>query len=334
MLTVNVLGPLSILVDGRPLIHAPKKGKALLAYLAIVREPVSRERLADLLWPYQGSEQARHSLRNCLLDVRKHLGASREMLRSDFTSCWLQAETDLQRFLDLARSGSRAALGAAGKLVRGELMDDFVVNSEPWCEWCDGERERVRELLNRALTKYSEASTAAGQQEEAIEAARRLVKLDNLHEPAHRCLMRALAAAGWRSAALQQYKKLQKILQDELGVTPDAASRELAEELAQSEREPEPVPTAPEPVPPLRLVLPAAPAASQALRSQLQKLAIQVEAWRTGAGRLTRGLVEELGQAVVDADQRIGELEDRLAEVAASAWPPDPIRPDAEYAAG
>ena len=76
-LSISILGPLVIESDDWRLGKVPKKARALLAYLAAQGgQAVSRERLADLLWPYQGSEQARHSLRNCLLELRKALGRS------------------------------------------------------------------------------------------------------------------------------------------------------------------------------------------------------------------------------------------------------------------
>src|SRR5258707_667895 len=50
-------------------------------------------------------------------------------------------------------------------------------------------------------------------------AARRLA-LDPLHEPAHRQLIRAYAAGGDRSAALEQYRECVRVLDRELGVRP------------------------------------------------------------------------------------------------------------------
>ena len=73
-LSIGVLGSLVIEREECRLGKVPKKARALLGYLAAQGgQAVSRERLADLLWPYQGSEQARHSLRNCLLELRKAL---------------------------------------------------------------------------------------------------------------------------------------------------------------------------------------------------------------------------------------------------------------------
>src|ERR1700747_3878734 len=88
-LSISVLGPLVIKSDNGRLGKVPKKARALLAFLAAQRgQPVSRERLADLLWPYQGSDQARHSLRNCLLELRKVFGKEAAAhLVADFANC-------------------------------------------------------------------------------------------------------------------------------------------------------------------------------------------------------------------------------------------------------
>src|SRR5690242_16480096 len=75
-LSISILGPLAIESDDGRLGKVPKKARALIAFLAAQGgQPVSRERLADLLWPYQGSEQARHSLRNTQLPVGAAQGA-------------------------------------------------------------------------------------------------------------------------------------------------------------------------------------------------------------------------------------------------------------------
>src|SRR5499433_4209803 len=91
-LWIGILGLLVIERDDCRLGKVPKKARALLGYLAAQGgQAVSRERLADLLWPYQGSEQARHSLRNCLLELRKAFGAKAvHYLVNDFAHCRLR----------------------------------------------------------------------------------------------------------------------------------------------------------------------------------------------------------------------------------------------------
>ena len=109
-LTIHVLGPLVIESNGCRLDKLPKKARALLAFLAAQNgEAVSRERLADLLWPYQGSEQGRHSLRNCLLELRKALGREAASdLTADFTNCRIEdaiVDCDGPGSLDSFRGG-------------------------------------------------------------------------------------------------------------------------------------------------------------------------------------------------------------------------------------
>jgi len=61
-LLIGILGRF-VLESDCSLGKVPKKARALVAYLAAHGgQPVSRERLADLLWPHQRSEQAPHEL--------------------------------------------------------------------------------------------------------------------------------------------------------------------------------------------------------------------------------------------------------------------------------
>ncbi|MBV7339246.1 AAA family ATPase [Chloroflexi bacterium TSY] len=55
------------------------------------------------------------------------------------------------------------------------------------------------------------------------------VSLNPLHEPAHRQLMLLYAWADQQTAALRQYRECERLLQEELGVAPDAATVELFE---------------------------------------------------------------------------------------------------------
>lgn len=131
-LLIGLLGPLVIENDQRRVGKLPRKARALMAYLASQSgRPVSRERLSDLLWPYQGSDQARHSLRNCLLELRKALGQSAgRYLAAEFANCRLQdIETDVDRFEQLSRSKDHAELAGAADLYRGEFLADFVIDS-------------------------------------------------------------------------------------------------------------------------------------------------------------------------------------------------------------
>src|SRR5829696_5587417 len=73
-LSIRVLGPLEVLVDGAPLVVDTRKALALVALLAVEGRPFAREELAALLWPEADSESARGALRRTLSVLRAALG--------------------------------------------------------------------------------------------------------------------------------------------------------------------------------------------------------------------------------------------------------------------
>src|SRR5215469_10340917 len=169
--STTLLGSLVITSDICRIGKLPKKARGLIAYLAAQRgQPVSRERLADLLWPYQGSEQARHSLRNCLLELRKALGlAAARHLVAGFTSCQLRdVEIDLDEFERLSRSQQRSDLQAAADLYRNEFLADFHIASEPFQEWLAAERDRTLAAVCDVLRRLVALQDAAGEPDAAI----------------------------------------------------------------------------------------------------------------------------------------------------------------------
>jgi DNA-binding SARP family transcriptional activator/TolB-like protein/Tfp pilus assembly protein PilF len=236
-LSIGILGPLVIASDDCGLGKIPKKARALLGYMAALGgQAVSRERLADLLWPFQGSEQARHSLRNCLLELRKALGpGAAHHLVTDFANCRIQdVVVDLDRFEQLSRSQHGTELQAAADLYRGEFLADFVIDSEPFQEWLAAERDRTLALICDILHRLTVKQAADGERDAAIQSGRRLVALDPLSEFGQRALMRAYAKAGRRGEALRQYRSCAETLKRELGVAPDAETQALASEIARS----------------------------------------------------------------------------------------------------
>ncbi|HEX4615554.1 MAG TPA: BTAD domain-containing putative transcriptional regulator [Stellaceae bacterium] len=236
-LTIHMLGSLVIKSDDGRLDKLPKKARALLAFLAAQNgEAVSRERLADLLWPYQGSEQGRHSLRNCLLELRKALGREAASdLGADFANCRIEnAIVDLDDFERLSRSQDRAELETAADLYRGDFLADFYIASEPFQEWLAAARDRALAAICDVLERLIALHDAAGDYESAIQSGRRLVTLEPLSESGQRALMRAYARGGRRGEALRQYKSCANTLQRELSVTPDEETQALARSIARS----------------------------------------------------------------------------------------------------
>lgn len=74
LVSIRLLGPFRIIKGGAPLAELPVKASACLVFLAMQEELVSREHLAELVWPDREKEQSRQSLRQAMLSIRRSLG--------------------------------------------------------------------------------------------------------------------------------------------------------------------------------------------------------------------------------------------------------------------
>ena len=216
---------------GRDVELPTRKATLLLAYLSVpAGTGHPRDRLADLLWPSSGQEQARGSLRHALAALRKVLGAEAiDGTRDQIRLKQGIVAVDLDAIADAAEG--RALPDLSGSALTAAFLDGIVGDGEALNEWLTFERTRCRALQQAALQKSIEALSNDNRHAAAIDAAERLVALDPLREHSHRVLMRAFDRAGERSKALAQFRRLQHVLKSELGVSPSSQSAELAEEL-------------------------------------------------------------------------------------------------------
>ena len=82
-----------------------------------------------------------------------------------------------------------------------------------------------------ALEQLAEFHERAGQLAEAERAIRRLLEYEPLRESAYRQLMRVLARADRRNAALDVYETCRRVLATELGLAPAVETVTLAEQI-------------------------------------------------------------------------------------------------------
>ena len=92
---IFLLGSFETRVEDQAIsLRLPKKAVGLLAYLAMrPGQPCSRDKLVDLLWGDGAPDQARHSLRQALLTLRRSLAttASRARIVSEGDTLALEA---------------------------------------------------------------------------------------------------------------------------------------------------------------------------------------------------------------------------------------------------
>ena len=241
-LAIRCLGGFSVRIASGSRVDFPtKRAKALLAYLA--RHPgrrASRESLGALLWGGRGDERARINVRQTLMLARKALShAACPCIVGESDALYLdpdQVEVDVAEFDELCREGSPGALERAGELYRGEFLEGFALNEEPYEEWLRAQRTSLHECAIDALMTLLRRHLEAGNADEGVRVGRKMLSLDPLRETAHRALMRLYAEMGDRALALKQYQSCREILNAELGVQPETRTRELHEEIRQERR--------------------------------------------------------------------------------------------------
>ncbi len=186
---------LSALASGDRVTPPGKRERVLLAYLALSPNGrASRRKLAALLWGEASDETTLDNLRVCVWGLRKALGdAKHRIIASQGEDIVLDpraVEVDVLEFRRLAAASGTSELEAAAKLYAGEFLEELDIESEEFESWRREEATRcknqVLDLLGRLMTQLAES----GETGRAIEAGLRILRLEPLHEPAVRGLLR------------------------------------------------------------------------------------------------------------------------------------------------
>jgi predicted ATPase/DNA-binding SARP family transcriptional activator len=233
MLRIFLFGQLRLVVDGAPHpLRGLPKTLPLLAFLLLHRKQAfSRERLAFTFWPDESEDVARANLRRHLHDLRRALPAptDEDWLLVDSKS--VQWNPRAAFWLDVAEferlSAAPETLAAAAPLYADDLLP------EVYDDWIYFERERLRELLFDGLDRLVGRYEAAGDLGRAIDYAVQMVRRDPLREETARQLMALHYRAGDRYAALQEFRRIERALRDDLDVPPMPETTALYQSLVQ-----------------------------------------------------------------------------------------------------
>jgi hypothetical protein len=149
--------------DGSPVELPAGKPLAVLAYLHLASEPVSREALAGLLWPGSTRERARGSVRHALWTLRQRLGEELFATDEPVALAPEMVESDLAELKKLLSEGD-----ARGALERwhGPPFGEFVVSdAPPWERWAEGVREGLRQRMASGVAEAGLAKRRGGGRE-------------------------------------------------------------------------------------------------------------------------------------------------------------------------
>ena len=241
MLHVSLLGEQAINDDRAASVRARSSRTVILvAFLALhAGSPQARQRIAGLLWPESTDAQALTNLRRELHHLRQVLGDEASLVVTPRDLCWRDTKTcrvDMRVFDSERKAALTAAAAgdddgvlshatAALAAYRGELLpgvyDDWLLDARAALE-----RQCV-ELCDLLCAARTRTGDLAG----AVAAARRRVRLQPLEEIGYRTLMELQADLGDRAGAVSTYHHCASVLERELGVVPDPATREAFQRL-------------------------------------------------------------------------------------------------------
>jgi DNA-binding SARP family transcriptional activator len=227
----RVLGDLEVVKGGEGLPLGGRKQRALLAALLLdANRVVPADVLVEALWGEEASTKAPANLHSLVSRLRRTLGAERiERHAGGYLLRVMESEVDLRRFERLRAEARLLPPNAASErlrlaldLWRGPPLADFTYDS-----WAGGEIARLEELRVAAIEERIDADLEAGRHKELIAELQGLVSEHPLREAFRRQLIVALYRSGRQAEALAAYQAARRMLDEELGLEPSPALREL-----------------------------------------------------------------------------------------------------------
>ncbi|HKH28427.1 MAG TPA: BTAD domain-containing putative transcriptional regulator, partial [Sphingomicrobium sp.] len=204
-------------VDGRLVTIKGRKARAILAYLVTYpHEHVTRERLIQLLWPDRAMAQARGSLRQSLVEIRR---AAPGVIMSDHEHVWI--DTTRLGPVEIADNCSPTE----------QLFDDLDGITPEFDDWLRCERATEASENWLQLQRLVEDRLKRGRGASAIPFIERMQRIDPYNEEWLRLAMRADAQAGHPAGIQTRFRELNQLLKQDLDVSLSPQTRALHDEL-------------------------------------------------------------------------------------------------------
>ena len=216
--------------DGTPQ-AIPAQRVALVALLVASGDRgVTRDKAAALLWPKSSDEHARHSLGQAVYALRRDavsadvvLGSTALRLNPAVVAC------DAWQFEAAARAGDAARVA---ELYTGPFLDGVRLRGSAELEHLmDAERARLAAIFVQSVESLARTAASEGDSTMVTAWWRRLAAVQPLSSRTALELVRSLAVAGDRTAALDAARVHETLVREELDAEPDPAFSAFVEAL-------------------------------------------------------------------------------------------------------
>ncbi|MEU5126736.1 AfsR/SARP family transcriptional regulator [Streptomyces mobaraensis] len=246
-LAFQVLGPLKVSADGRPLLLRSARQRAVLVLLLLTPgRPVSVEALAEAVWHGDPPATARNQIAICVSALRKTFrdeAGVDDLIETLLPGYVLHSEGHYVDVADLYESAAaaRAAVEAGNAAEAAARFEHaLALCSGPVLDGVDGgalsgTAGRITELRTNLIEEYATLRLGQGHYRSAVECLAPVVAEHPLRENARAILMRAYHLSGRRSEALDCYREGRRVLVAELGVEPGPELREAHREVLEDD---------------------------------------------------------------------------------------------------
>jgi len=200
--------------DGRDVELRGRKAQAIVAYLAAhLGEHVSRDRLAELLWPDRHDSQARGSLRQSLLEIRR---AAENLIGTDHQHVWI-------RNIDV-----RDPEHLSGDEILFGDLDGITTEFDDWLR-----RERAQQSGKEwsDLCRRVEGKLSHGDGPGALPFIERMQRIDPYNEDWLRFAMRAEFLAEHPAGIQTRFQEMKVLLKRDLDVNVSSRTCAMHDEL-------------------------------------------------------------------------------------------------------
>lgn len=197
---------------------------------------VSRDKLADALWPDLDADQSAHRLHLAASGARNTLRAIvpavNPILFSDGSYAWNPA-LSIERDIDLLErsfdDGSPTAHIAGVRVYAGDFLTGETA------DWVLPMRLRYEHMYVAMLESLARTALEARDYSHATSYALALISVDRAHELATQLAMICFAKSGRRARALAEYDCLERYLRRWLGVPPTLETQRLRTKIRSGE---------------------------------------------------------------------------------------------------
>lgn len=229
-----------------------RSGQTILRYLmAQTGYRANMDVLMEVLWPDNEPDVARRKLQIAVHALRRSLNSGYSCEpgggyilfkdRGYQLNPAVSFRSDVDDFLALYKAGQQVAhreeaatyFERACRLYTGPFLAEDL-----YADWPINRREQVSQIYLAMCSTLADHYLQVGRFEDSSKWASTILNEDRCDEAAHRLLIQIFTAQGRRSEALRQYQRCERVLLEELGVSPMPETMRLFQSILNYEHPP------------------------------------------------------------------------------------------------